>query len=450
MKYLDEADEVVRNNFLVKSLEKDKFVAQITSGNKHSSSVIDIFTSLHGTFEQLEKIDCPVPELRARYYSKFCQTIDSVLMEYIKRITIVFKSNVAGLPETLATECVILCNVHQVREELQSLYKTMGGDNLDLSIRKICDETQKKLKETRNNLVVELVDHLKGHIENSIRWIKADLRNVKSKKDEDILLEMISPLLMYYDQIFDKFVKNCYEAVRKPLVRNAWKVTLKAFEEIIILPDINSMAHEEVQELNNRQSLMVENILNYLKNYFTDNSDNCTKAKSLEKMSEMKHLRKVLSDYRLTTDTLIKNFVNNAESQNWYAEQEDSLGELQLQVDLFSPPGQEHHDLTVKVVSASRLNWNTTKMFKPFVEVNLIGPGTSGVKRRFTTGSKTKTYSPLFNESFHLKILKPNEPNDYELQFSVKDWCFVKTDQLVGVAVMPLRCLIETGSIQDR
>ena len=59
-------------------------------------------------------------------------------------------------------------------------------------------------------------------------------------------------------------------------------------------------------------------------------------------------------------------------------------------------------DSLISVVSASRLHWNTTKMFRPFVEVNLIGPGTSGVKRKFTTGTKNKTYSPLFNESFHL------------------------------------------------
>lgn len=35
--------------------------------------------------------------------------------------------------------------------------------------------------------------------------------------------------------------------------------------------------------------------------------------------------------------------------------------------------------------------------------------------------------------------MKPNDPIDYELQFSVKDWCLMRTDQLVGVAVMPLR-----------
>ena len=48
------------------------------------------------------------------------------------------------------------------------------------------------------------------------------------------------------------------------------------------------------------------------------------------------------------------------------------------------------------------------------------------------------------------KIMKPNDPIDYELQFSVKDWCLMKTDLLVGVAVMPLRQVVETGSIQDR
>ena len=54
------------------------------------------------------------------------------------------------------------------------------------------------------------------------------------------------------------------------------------------------------------------------------------------------------------------------------------------------------------VVSASRLHWNTVKMFRPFVEVNLIGPKLSPVKRRYQTKWKNKNFSPTFNEAFQL------------------------------------------------
>lgn len=447
MKHLQESDSKIKNMFLIKSLDKDTFTVQPNQTIKHSSSVIDIFSSLRATYDSLDKMKCPIPALRDKYHNRFCETIDVVLIEYTKRIIDVFKKNL-GTSGGLGTSCVILCNIHRVREELESIFKTMGGELLDITAKQTLEGTQKRLKDARNNVISDLVKNMKPEIEKCIRDIKNDLRNVRSKNGEDYT-EIVSPLIEYFDVVFKIFVDSLYDDVRKPLFQQTWKRTLKLFEEIIILPDINCIAHEEVQELNSKQSQVVEAMLDMLKAYFTDSSGKCLKARNLEKMTEMRDLRKVLSQYRLTTDTLIKNFVTQADNQNRFAE-EDSQGEIQLQVDLFTPPGQEHHDCTVKVVSASRLHWNTTKMFRPFVEVNLIGPGTSGVKRKFTTGTKNKTYSPLFNESFHLKIMKPNDPIDYELQFSVKDWCLMKTDLLVGVAVMPLRQVVETGSIQDR
>ena len=342
MKHLQESDNKIKNSFLVKSLEKDTFTAPVNSGIKHSSSVIDIFSSLSATYESLDKMKCPVPSLRDKYHNRFGETIDSVLTEYTKRIIEVFKKSM----DNLQTSCVILCNIHQVREELQALYQAMGGEGLDIACRKILERTQRRLKDARNNVIIDIVENMKPEIENCIKEIKTDLRNVKNKKEEDYT-EIVAPLIIYFDVAFSTFVKNCYDPVRKPLLQHTWKKTLKLFEEIIILPDIDHLAQEDVQELNSKQSQVVENMLDGLKAYFTGNSGKCLKARNLEKMPEMKDLRKVLSQYRLTTDTLIKNFVNTADNQNRFAE-EDSQGEIQLQVDLFTPPGQEHHDCTVK------------------------------------------------------------------------------------------------------
>ena len=143
--------------------------------------------------------------------------------------------------------------------------------------------------------------------------------------------------------------------------------------------------------------------------------------------------------------------------------EEDSAGEVSVQIDLFTHPGTGEHKITVKVVVANDLKWPKTQTFKPFVEVNLIGPHLADKKRKQVTKIKQSVWSPKFNETFTLYVVYSwnlfeyflrqfflsfcsmigNEDglSVYELHIAVKDHCFGfgREDRLVGVTVMQLK-----------
>uniref|UniRef100_A0A1I8HM34 Unc-13 homolog Ba (C. elegans) n=1 Tax=Macrostomum lignano TaxID=282301 RepID=A0A1I8HM34_9PLAT len=474
-----------------------------------STSVVDVFTQLNQCFDVIKKLECPDPEIQNSFLNRFAATIHKVLLAYadiVKKDYLNFVSKHEKACVLMNNIQQLRVQLEKVFEAMGG--KALDQETQDTlqalqdSLNSVLDDLAAMFASSQETAIVisikEVGQLLHKHVKGAAQG-KAD-----SQAEADLVLR---PLMDYLDNALMLFAAECEKTILKRLLKEMWKITICNLEKQVVLPPLSDprqlfinlsiptnakakvagmsqgllsnisnissqVSNVSVSNISNvsnllqksatlkkssdtlskdiektmtpRQCTVIQIALETIRQYFHAGG-NGLKMAYLEKSVELQSLRYALSLYSQTTDSLIKTFVGTQTCQDKPAV-EEQVGEVSIQVDLFKHPGTGEVKITVKIVAANELKWHNISMFRPFIEVTLIGPHLAGKKRRFATKSKNNSDSPKYNETFNFILGTVDDPESYELHICCKDYCFAREDHLIGVTVLQIREIIEQGS----
>uniref|UniRef100_A0A8C1S821 Unc-13 homolog Ba (C. elegans) n=1 Tax=Cyprinus carpio TaxID=7962 RepID=A0A8C1S821_CYPCA len=468
-------NEEVSMEFMHGALERDKREGfqQTSEHALFSCSVVDIFTQLNQSFEIIKKLDCPDPAVVAQYNRRFAKTITKVLLQYCAVLTKSFPSYC----EKEKTPCVLMNNVQQMRVMLEKMFESMGAKQLDSEAADILNDLQGKLNSVLDNLSGLFAKSFQARMNACVRQMAEILYQIKgplnqntrntAEADADNALR---PLMEFLDTNLSIFADICDKTVLKRVLKDLWRTVLICMEKTIVLPQSSDSIvsyftrhmYRMFSSLSPRQCMILEAALDSIKLFFHAGGNGLKKV-YLEKSPELSSLRYALSLYTQTTDALIKAFVTtqHAQVQNGMGIRitpkenirpdrgsgvERPIGEAVIQLDVSPPAGNTEQKLGVRVIAVNDMKWQTSGMFRPFVDVNLVGPQLTEKKRKFTTKSKNNSWTAKYNEAFQFVLGKGVSLDCYEIQITVKDYCFGRADRVVGIAVLQLRDVADRKS----
>ncbi|XP_063726066.1 protein unc-13 homolog B-like isoform X3 [Symsagittifera roscoffensis] len=451
-------DEAV--TFLVSALNRDKADGfKLSAGSaRYSHSVVDTFARMGEPIEVIKKMECSEPHSMHHVMIRFAMVLETVLLKYAQIVTRFFPE----YKSEAKTGVILMNNVQQLRVQLEKTYEGLGGASIGEEATQHLNSVQRKLSNHIDALAGQYASTMQHAIEDSVNKLAANLNQhkgnasvvMKQTQNRQALAAeaeaVVGPLLEYLDTQLESLVDLADRTVFKRLLKEIWKIAMGKLEKKIVLPPLSdrqqlTLSLLEDKNLTQKQCAIIHSGLDIIKTIFTADGKHGLKRSYLDKSRELQSLRYALSLYSQTTDTLIKTFIVTQNAQD-NPSVDDPVGEISIQIDLFTHPGTGDHKVTVNIVAANDLRWVTTGVFKPFVEIWLFGPQLQDRKRREATKQKPNMLSPKIGEQFVFLLGNEEDLDVYELHVACKDYCFGRSDQLVGVSVIQFRDIIDQKS----
>eukprot|EP00112_Aurelia_sp_Birch-Aquarium-sp1_P008157 Seg1895.4 transcript_id=Seg1895.4/GoldUCD/mRNA.D3Y31 product="Protein unc-13 B" protein_id=Seg1895.4/GoldUCD/D3Y31 len=354
--WLCENDEMSLE-YMYGAIDKDKKDG-FQKSSEHSDfsvSVVDTFSSLNQSLDILNKLECPIPSIEAKFLHRYSQTVDKVTRQYSKCIQDIFEKICQYDTMMVGIICILMNNVQQVRVQVQKLFESAGPNKLTDETKELFQDLQKYLNLSLDELSAIYAQSLVPKFEECTRKMSKTLIHIKGginqmsitdkhqldKEVEDVL----NPLMQFMDESFPTFAKYCDKTVLKRLLKELWKLILSTIEKFVILPSAE-LTREDPNNLSQRQCFIMERALEVIKNYFCQNGEGLRKA-YLVKTQELVSIRNALTLYSQTTDALIKTFIQT-QTQQSACTSDESFGEVYVQIDLFTYVANGEHKVTVK------------------------------------------------------------------------------------------------------
>lgn len=427
--------------------DKSDGFPQTSEHTLFSNSVVDIFTQLTQCFDVISKLECPDPEIVNRYMKRFAKTIVKVLSTYSEILKNEFPNHI----ENEKTACILMNNMQQMRVQLEKMFESMGGAELEEDAASILKGLTQTLNEVLDELSATFAANMRPIIRESIQKMGILLSQLKGNAigapnggagmmmngnmDSDNPLNgdansaeicgetdhILHPLMELLDGKLTMLAQLCERTVLKRLLKELWKLVIHSLEKTIVLPPAS-----ERNLLHNLPNTKIEDVSRILKNHMSTNKvtgalgvaealqsernltmkqcivlgyalrtikqyfhadRNGLKMTYLDKSPELQSLKNALSLYTQSTDTLIKTFIQTQTQQGLH-HSDERVGLMNVDIDLSTHPGSGEHKINIKIIECKELYWPTGKSLKPYVEVNIIGPNFCQMKKhKFVTKS---------------------------------------------------------------